>query len=39
MYPTCGRHGLLAFRSLGEIAHQFFEAERVLRALLDRAGI
>jgi hypothetical protein len=55
-----GRHGLIAFESLGEIAEavksinadytrhslaareiarQFFEAERVLRSLLERAGI
>lgn len=55
-----GRHGLIAFGSLGEIAEavksinadytrhslaareiarQFFEAERVLSSLLDRAGI
>jgi hypothetical protein len=54
------RHGLIAFRSLGEIAEavkeinadytrhslaareiasQFFEAEKVLRSLLERAGI
>jgi hypothetical protein len=55
-----GRHGLIAFQSLGEIAEavreingdytrhslaareiarQFFEAEKVLRSLLERAGI
>jgi hypothetical protein len=34
-----GRPGLIAFRSLGEIARQFFEAEKVLRSLLERAGI
>jgi len=55
-----GRHGLIAFQSLGEIAEavrminadysrhslaareiarEFFEAEKVLRSLLDRAGI
>jgi Trk K+ transport system NAD-binding subunit len=55
-----GRHGLIAFKSLGEIAEavksinadytrhslaareiarQFFEADKVLRSLLERAGI
>jgi len=55
-----GRHGLIAFQSLGEIAEavrminadysrhslaareiarEFFEAEKVLRSLLDRAGV
>ena len=55
-----GRHGLIAFQSLGEIteavreinadytrhslaareiARNFFEAEKVLRSLLERAGI
>jgi hypothetical protein len=59
-YFSGGRHGLIAFESLGEIAEavkeinadytrhslaareiarQFFEAETVLRSLLERAGI
>jgi hypothetical protein len=29
-----GPHDLIAFQSLGEIARQFFEAEKVLRSLL-----
>ena len=62
-FPTFfsgGRHGLIAFESLGEIAEavksinadytrhslaareiarQFFEAEKVLKSLLERAGV